>query len=80
MNDEWICGERQQCHSLSEERSNAALPDLLPHALTGHGQQIDSMAMAAAPEHQMSSVLRPVSSEVFLKAQHLKHYFCDLCK
>ncbi len=55
---------------------NAALPDL---ALTGHGQLVDS-AMMAAPEHQISAVLRPVSSEGFLKTQHLKHYFCDLCK
>ena len=36
-----------------------------------------TQAMMAAPE---SSVLRPVSSEGFLKAQHLKHYFCDLCR
>eukprot|EP00891_Asterochloris_glomerata_P007179 jgi/Astpho2/7179/Aster-x0759 len=34
----------------------------------------------AAPEHEISAVLRPVSSEGFLKTQHLKHYFCDLCK
>ena len=37
MNYEWVCSERQQCHSFSEERNNAALRDLLTH-VAGHGQ------------------------------------------